>query len=387
MPEAPSLSQVLTLLEERADPRTAEDWDRVGLVCGDPAQPVNRVLFTVDVTERVADEAATGGVDLIVAHHPLLLRGVSGIPATTARGRILTTLIQSGCAVLSMHTNADQALGGVNDALADALGISRDGRSPVRPLVADGGFRIEVHVPVSAIDAVTLAMTQAGAGTIGRYEGCAFWVEGTGRFRPTDGAQPTIGHVGEWETVTEAAVEMVVPGEVIPEVVAAMRSAHPYEEPAFNLTSLSGVPGSSGLGRVGTIEPTTLREFAQTVATALPGNPVGVRVAGDPDRVIRTVAVCGGAGDSLLPDVAALGVDVYVTSDLRHHPVLDFVADHDTALVDIPHASGESLWLAEWAGELQQSAEALGWSLVAAVTQQPIEPWTFHVTQPPEGHQ
>jgi len=384
VPEVPSLSQVLALLEDRAHPATAEDWDRVGLVTGDPAQPVARVRFAVDATPDVVADTLAAHADLLVTHHPLLLRGVSSVAETSSRGRTLAALIRSGCALFTMHTNADQALGGVNDALADVCGMAPEGRSPIRALTGPDQVRVVAHVPTEHADRLIDAMAAAGAGTIGDYRSCAFWAEGTGQFRPVGTAQPTIGEVGEVSRVAELRVEMVALAGSVPAVLEAARRAHPYEEPAVSVVPLLPAPLAAGLGRVGVVAPTTLSQLAGQVARALPGS-VGVRVAGDPTRPVTRIAVCSGAGDSLLADVAALDVDAYVTSDLRHHPALDFVTDSDTALVDIPHAGGESLWLTAWAQQLVADASARGWSLTADATSLNTDPWTFHIaTTPPE---
>lgn len=375
VPETPTLSQVLTLLERRADPATAEDWDRVGLVAGAPQAPISSVMFAVDPTPGVVIDAIESGADLLVTHHPMLLRGVHSIAETSSRGRSLAALVKADCALITMHTNADQALGGVNDALADVIGMGAD-RTPLRTLGEPGPVRLIVHVPDTHTRQVAHALASAGAGRLGDYEQCAFWVAGTGQFRPLAGARPHIGSVGELEQVAEERLEMVVPRGRIAEVVAALRAAHPYEEPAFAVVDSVTLPGAVGLGRVGEVPPTDLGTFARTVAAALPANHAGVRFAGDPRRAVQRVAVCGGAGDSLLADVGAAGVDVFVTSDLRHHPVTDFISDHDTALVDIPHAAGESLWLATWADQLVADAADRGWTLDTSVNRRNTDPWT-----------
>lgn len=374
----PRLADVVGWLELRADPGLAEDWDRVGLVCGDPAAPVSSVLFAVDPAPAVVAYAIEQGHDLLVTHHPLLLRGVHSVAETTSRGRSVSALVRAGCGLLTMHTNADAAAGGVNDALADALGMT-DQREPIRAQQEEAPHRLVVYVPVGAADGLIDALAEAGAGRLGDYDSCAFWADGTGQFRPLSGADPHIGAVGRTEHVAERRVEMVFPPALTGRVVAALRTAHPYEEPAFSVVPSAALPGSQGLGRVGEIPPAPLRAVAQRLSAALPPFGSLVRVAGDPERIVRRVAVCGGAGDSLLADVAASDVDLYVTSDLRHHPATDFVAESDVALMDIPHASGESLWLRSWAEQLQADAAAAGMPLAAAVAPVNTDPWTFHV--------
>ena len=378
MADVPTLAQVVALLEERADPSLAEDWDRVGLVCGDPTAPCDSVLFTVDVTETVVAAAVADGVDLIVAHHPLLLRGVHTIAQTDARGRILAALVRGDCALLTMHTNADRADGGVNDALADVVGMGQDARAAIVPSATPGASRIVVYVPESDAARVVGAMAEAGAGHMGEYDLCAYWTEGTGQFRPSSSADPHIGVRGQVTTVAERRIEMVVAPGTEGDVVSALRTAHPYEEPAFSVVPSAAVPGAEGLGRWGPVPPTTVGDIARRLAGALPPNAPGVRITGDPGRPVAAVAVCGGSGDSLLPAVAKLPVDVYVTSDLRHHPASDFIADHDIALVDIPHAAGEALWLGSWSHDLATRAAVQGWSVRSAVVPGCTDPWSAH---------
>lgn len=368
-----TLSAVVDQLDAWYPPATAESWDAVGLVAGDPAQEVRKILFAVDPTEEVAREAAEWGADLLVVHHPLFLKPVNGFAATTPKGRTMATLTKAGCALLTAHTNADQAVGGVSEALAHALGLT-DLR-PIVPAPTEPLDKIVVFVPVDAAAPVRAAIADAGAGRLGNYDHCTFTTEGEGRFRPTEGAQPTIGAIGTVEVVREHRIEAVVPRAARGAVLAAMRNAHPYEEPAYDLVEMAD-PGSAqvGTGRVGTVDATTLGEFAQLVADALPATAQGIRVAGDPDRPVRRVAVCGGAGDFLLDRMRAGDADVYLTSDLRHHPAAEFVEAGGPALVDVAHWAAEWTWLPVVAHRL---AEALGDSVETRVSTQRTDPWVL----------
>lgn len=238
----PTLAGVVAALERLYDPAWAESWDAVGLVCGDPETPVRRVLFAVDPVAAAVEEAIDWHADLLVTHHPLLLRPVHSVAATTPKGRTVHRLISAGIALYTAHTNADVADPGVSDALARAVGVT----GPLRPLMP----------------------------------------------APDDPRR--------------------------------------------------------GLGRVGELPaPTTLREFVGAVAAGLPPTAGGVRVAGDLTATVRTVAVCGGAGDSLLDAARASGADVYLTADLRHHPASEFREHGATALVDAAHWATEWPWLTD----------------------------------------
>jgi dinuclear metal center YbgI/SA1388 family protein len=371
----PALKDVVDLLHAWYPPGTADGWDAVGLVYGDPAAPVRKVMFAVDPSPEVAREAAEWGADLLVVHHPLFLKPVHGFAATTPKGRTLATLAAAGCALLTAHTNADRADGGVSEALANALGLTD--LTPILPSADEALDKITTHVPADHVDRVRDALTGAGAGAIGDYDSCTFSAAGEGRFRPLDGATPTIGEVGRVEVVDEVKVQAVLPRSRRTAVVAAMVAAHPYEEPAYDVVELAD-PGTSGTGtgRVGSVAETTLREFADTVARALPATAHGVRVAGDPDRVVRRVAVCGGAGDFLLDTVLRSDVDAYLTSDLRHHPAAEFREADGPALVDVAHWAAEWTWLPVVQARL---VGAMGDTVETRVSTTCTDPWDFRI--------
>lgn len=261
-----TVREITALLEQAYPPEYASDWDAIGLTIGDPSAHVDTVLLAVDPVASVLAEAREFGAQLIITHHPLLLRPVNSVAAVDAKGRLITEAIAAGIALYSAHTNADHACPGVSDALADALGLG-----DLRPLVPDA-------------------------------------------------RDPRIG-----------------------------------------------------TGRIGELAgPMTLREFAIRVGDALPPTAHGVRVGGDPDAYVRTVAVCGGAGDAFLADAARVA-DAYVTSDLRHHRAQDHLADGGCSLVDVAHWAGEWPWLA-------QAARVLGDTVSTIISVTPTDPWTAHVT-------
>jgi dinuclear metal center YbgI/SA1388 family protein len=371
----PALSDVVSLLHGWYPPETADSWDAVGLVHGDPDQQVAKVLFAVDPTLEVAREAAEWGADLLVVHHPLFLKPVHGFAATSPKGRTLATLAGAGCALLTAHTNADQALGGVSEAMATALGLT-----DLRPLIPASGLamdKLAVYVPVADADRVRAVLAEVGAGRLGDYDNASFSTAGTGRFRPLAGANPAIGEVGRTEAVAEERVEVVLPRRLRSAVVAAMLAAHPYETPAYDVVELAD-PGLSetGTGRIGSVEPTTLEEFAATVAAALPPTAGGVRVGGDLTRAVRRVALCGGAGDFLLDQVARSDADVYVTSDLRHHPAGEFLEKGGPALVDVAHWAAEWTWLPVVETRLRA---ALGDTVETRVSTICTDPWQHRI--------
>jgi dinuclear metal center YbgI/SA1388 family protein len=355
-------------MDELYPPAWAAPWDAVGLVCGDPDAEVRRVHLAVDPVEAVVAEALDVGADLLVTHHPLYLRGTTSVAATNPKGRVVHRLIGAGCGLLVAHTNADVADPGVSDALAAAVGL-RDTR-PLQPQAADPLDKLVVFVPEDDADRLLDALADAGAGSIGDYERCAWTTTGTGTFRPLDGANPTVGSVGAVEQVRETRLEVVLPRASRQAVLRAMLAAHPYEEPAYDVFELATVLGSRGLGRVGELpSPLELGELTARVASALPQTAWGVRSAGDPSTVVTTLAVCGGAGDSLLVDAARSGAQAYLTADLRHHPASE--APEGLALIDAAHWATEWPWLADAARRLSAAAR-----VETSVSEIVTDPWT-----------
>ncbi|MFD2028854.1 Nif3-like dinuclear metal center hexameric protein [Promicromonospora aerolata] len=295
----PTLAQVVGALDRLYPPSTAEGWDAVGLVAGDPAAPVRKVLFAVDPVTAVVDQALDWGADLLVTHHPLFLRGVSSVAATTFKGSVVHRLLTAGCALHVAHTNADAAPRGVADALADLVGITDR-----RPLEVSAAGETDGH--------------------------------GLGSDYGTD----------------------------------------------------------RGIGRVGRLtEPTTLADFARRVAAALPATAQGIRFSGDPDATVTTAAVLGGSGDGYFDAVRAAAADVYVTSDLRHHPAselrerAEFEARAAGArgpsgtpfLVDTAHYASEWPWLRYAVEDLAAALAADGLAVEARVSDLVTDPWTGHV--------
>lgn len=370
------LRDVLTVMEQWYPPAFADSWDAPGLVCGDPGADVRRILLAVDPVLEVAHEATAWKADLVIVHHPLFLKGTSSVAATTPKGRVVHELLSHGCGLFAAHTNADSPADGVSESLALALGLV-DPR-PLDPDPREAMSKIVTFVPQRDAVAVRQAMTAAGAGAIGDYDQCTFTSSGQGRFRPLKGADPTIGQVGDLEVVDELRVETVCRSSVRDRVVAAMLQAHPYEEPAYDVLDLVRLDDPArGSGRIGMLEePTTLREFAEEVAHVLPQTAHGVRVAGPADKHVSTVALCGGAGDFLLERARQAGADVYLTSDLRHHPASELREHDDLALIDVAHWAAEWMWLPVLRRKL---AEGLGDTVETRVSTINTDPWTFRV--------
>lgn len=378
---APTLAEVLTILRETFPENTAESWDRVGLVCGDPQDTVSKILYALDPVNDIIDEAISGDYDLLVVHHPLFLKPIHGVPASDYKGAVVHRLIKAGCALYVAHTNADSANPGVSDALAHVLGV--ENLSPLLPRHDTSLNKVVTFVPGQDQEKVIDALAAAGAGRLGDYERCAWTASGQGTFRPLPGADPTIGTVGDIAEVGESRIEMVCQPRDTAAVVRALRSAHPYEEPAFDVFSQTPQPSGLGLGRVGELpQPLTLERFAEVAAKALPHTVQGIRVSGPADAIVQRVAVCGGSGDSLIDAARNSGADVYLTGDLRHHPASEAreaSGGKVPYLVDVAHWASEWPWLHRCAATVIGALHARGQDVDYWVSTTPTDPWSFRV--------
>jgi dinuclear metal center YbgI/SA1388 family protein len=363
----------LALVHDRYPAADAADWDHVGLQVGDPAWRVARVLVCLDVTGEVIDEAAQVPGTLVLAHHPLLFRPLASLTPATAPGRTALHAATARVPVVAAHTNLDVARdgAGTSDPVAEVLAL--EGRRPLTTELREHDrLKLVVFVPTTHADAVLDAVADAGAGASGDYERCAFRVAGQGTFRPLPGAQPFSGEVGEIALEDEFRLEVEVPRRRAGAVIRALLAAHPYEEVAYDLLPL--VTGATvGFGVVGTLPtPRRLAEVADAVRERLPAPHL--RVAGDPDRPIRTVATVGGAGDGLIGAALAAGADVYITGDLRHHVTLDAL-EQGLTLIDAGHHATEAAALPAWIARLTAAASTRALAAPVVASRTPTVPW------------
>lgn len=315
------LRDVQAAMETLAPLPLAQDWDNVGLLLGDAESEVRSILLCIDTTAAVVDEAIRLDVDLIVSYHPVMFDGIKRLTAQGPHAN-LYRLIQRGIGLYSFHTAMDVAPGGVNDALAEAIGMADP-----RPLgefveAPDGpSYKVVTFVPQAHLASVTQAMYEAGAGRMGPYSHCGFQTEGTGTFLPSDEANPFIGQPGKLERVAEIRVETVVPGRCTGAVIAALRKAHPYETPAFDVFRHHDVEQQLGLGRVGLLkEPASLDGLLDRLKTHTRAKAVGI--VGPRKKVYSKAAVCAGSCGKILFQALAQSCDLYVTGELRHHTAL-----------------------------------------------------------------
>lgn len=316
-----TVSHVTAWLDRFAPPATAADWDNVGLLVGDPSSPCDRVMTCLTLSGDIAREAIDAGVQLIVSHHPLPFKAVKRLTMDTPEGRVLLPLLKAGIAVHSPHTAFDNCPGGINDHLANLLGL--EAVCPLRQEAAGGQFKLTVFVPESDYERVADACFAAGAGRIGandRYTECGFRLPGTGTFKAGDEANPTVGSIGVRENVAELRFETIVPKSKLVNVVRAMIAAHSYEEPAYDLYPVSVVP-VAGQGRVGDLtRPVALSELVNRVRERMRATTISV--VGDADRPVKRIAVACGAAGEFLNDAIREQADCFLTGELRFHDAL-----------------------------------------------------------------
>ncbi|MBK8341767.1 MAG: Nif3-like dinuclear metal center hexameric protein [Flavobacteriales bacterium] len=356
------IKDVITVLEAWAPPSLQEDYDNCGLQVGDPSADVTSALVCLDCTEAVVAEAAAKGCGLIITHHPVIFKGLKSLVARTYVERTVLAALKHGIAIYAIHTNLDNVLNGVNGEIAARLGLLR-----TRVLAPRSGQlrKLAVFVPLAQAEAVRKALFGAGAGQVGAYDECSFSSEGVGTFKAGEGTDPFVGKVGERHQEPEVRVEVILPPHLEGRVVAAMRSAHPYEEVAFDLIPLANGHPGIGSGLVGEWDQpleegiflSKLKEIfglRSVRHTALLGQPV------------RRIALCGGSGSFLLEQAVASGADAFLTGDLKYHQYFD--ADRRLLLADIGHYGSEQFTPALIARYLEREMPTFAVRLTETVT-------------------
>jgi dinuclear metal center YbgI/SA1388 family protein len=345
-----TIARLVESMDRIAPLAAAESWDNVGLLVGDPAATMSGILLTIDYTPDVAAEAVQTGSNVVVCYHPPIFEPMKRVTAAGA-GSLVFEAVRRGLALYSPHTALDVAPGGTNDMLADAVGMveQRDvlKRSPDSATLC----KIVVFVPQNAYSQVADAVFSAGAGALGNYSRCGFRVAGTGSFQGNEHSNPAIGSAGRYEEVSELRFESIVPLDRVAQVVSAMRRAHPYEEPAFDLVPLLPVPQGRGLGRIGAVRgEATAEMLANLLKRELQIDRV--LIAGVKDRLVRKVAVCAGAcGGEMLSSAIAQNADLYVTGEMRHHDALRAIRAGVTVICTL-HSNSERAVLNRLAGRL-----------------------------------
>ncbi|MEO0513956.1 MAG: Nif3-like dinuclear metal center hexameric protein [Planctomycetota bacterium] len=376
-PMAMKLSKVLAGLREVAPEALAEPWDKVGLQVGAVNRQVKSALLCIDLTEAVVAEAVSRRCQLVVAYHPpifhsltRLVEGKDDLPGAW-KERALVAAVRHRVAVYSPHTALDAVRGGMNDWLCAGLG-----KGAVVPIVAKAHaadrdeYKIVTFVPGEHADAVRDAMDRGGAGWIGNYRHCSFNAPGVGTFKPLADAKPAVGKVGELAWVEELRIEMICAGDQLTSALAALREAHPYEEPAIDVfkleTERTADPDfvtAPGAGRAMRLAgPILAKTLADRVKQRLGLNAVKLATPKAKTK-IRTVAVCVGAGGSLFEKIEA---DAYVTGEMQHHQVLDLLQRGKTVVL-AGHTNTERPFLPVYREKIRQTdAAGVRWRLSRA---------------------
>lgn len=332
-----TVADVISYLETVAPPSLAKSGDPIGLHVGDRSAVVTKIATAVDCTASALDRATAIGAQMLVCHHPMLYRPISNVVASTEKGDLVMRAVRAGISVYVMHTNLDSAPGGINDVLAEKLGVIETRLLSVTS--TEPYFKVVVFVPDDAVENVRAAMCRAG-GFIGSYSDCSFRTHGVGTFKPLEGAHPYIGERDKLEKADEWRLETLAPETALPDVIGAMLKAHPYEEVAYDVYPLKNEPRKWGLGLIGKlVRPELLSDFRARVETALEC-PGFTRLYGDADRIVKTIALCGGNGSSLMEDAASQGADVYVNGDVTYHPALTSLWQ-GMAVIDAGHFETE----------------------------------------------
>ena len=360
-----ALNQILPLLDRLAPPSLAESWDNVGLQLGNPNASVNKILVCLDILPRVVQEASQCGAQLLISHHPLFYTPVARLDFSSPLGGLVKSIISAELNVYVAHTNLDVAPGGVNDILAQRIGLQNT--RVLRPYPKELN-KVVVFVPESHAHSVYEAMAEAGAGQIGSYSHCSFWIEGTGTFQPAEDAQPFTGRKGEVNRVSELRIESLVTQDKLPQVMQAIHQAHPYEEVACDIYPVTNWGKACGLGRIGTLpQELTVSEFCVQLKQKL--DLPGLRLTGDTETLVSRVVVCSGSGGEVIPLARAAGAQVLITGDIKYHQARE-ANSRGLAVVDVGHYPSECLVVDEVAAKLRRLLKE---------THQPVEVITSRV--------
>jgi dinuclear metal center YbgI/SA1388 family protein len=330
-----NIKEIITALELFAPLSLQESYDNAGLLIGNANDDCTGVLITLDVTEKVLEEAIGKKTNLIIAHHPLIFGGLKKITGKTATERITIKAIKNDIAVYAIHTNLDNIKDGVNAMICQKIGLTQlsplvPGEKQLRKLIT--------YCPVDFAEKVRAAIFAAGAGHIGKYDSCSFNSEGTGTFKAGEGANPFVGQRDELHREPETKIETVFPFFLEKKIIQALLSAHPYEEVAFDIYQLENNNQQTGAGMKGILQqPLSKNEFLQLLKEQFKTGCI--RYSDFNDHPIKSVAVCGGAGSFLINKALSAGVDAFITGDIKYHDF--FIPEGRILLADIGHYESE----------------------------------------------
>lgn len=330
------ISQVISVLNQWAPPAYQESYDNARLITGSPDAELSSALITLDCTEDIVQEAIDTGANLIIAHHPIVFKGLKSLTGKNYVERTVIKAIKNDITIFAIHTNLDNVHTGVSKKICDLIGLT-DTKvlAPKKQLLT----KLVTFIPHAQKDEVLNALFDAGAGQIGNYDQCSFQQEGTGTFRANDQASPFVGEQGKLQEEPETRVEVIFPSHLTNKVVSKLKKTHPYEEVAYYLTALENENQEVGSGMVGILEqPINTTEFLHHLKRTF--NLGIIRHTHLHTDKIKKVAVCGGAGSFLLGAARAQGADIFITGDFKYHEFFD--AEEQIIIADIGHYESEA---------------------------------------------
>ena len=330
-----TVQEVVDTINSFAPLSYQESYDNAGINIGNESMPVKAVLITLDVTEAVVSEAVSIGANLIISHHPVIFKGIKQINNHSYTGRLIQQLIKNDITVYSGHTNVDVTWGGVNMKICEKLGLQN---TRVLEPMKENLLKIVVFAPTEHAEQVREGMFKAGAGHIGDYDKCSYYLEGTGSFRGSDETNPFVGEKGSIHYEPETRIETVVPREKLRKVVRSMINAHPYEEVAYDVYPLLNEYQRAGMGMIGELPKSKNKaDFLNHVKNTFRCEVL--KYTHMEKDELKKVAVCGGSGSFLLPKAISLGADAIISADFKYHQYFD--AEGKIMICDVGHYESE----------------------------------------------
>ena len=359
-----TVQDIIKILEQWYPPQLAESWDRIGLQVGSRSREVKTIYLTLDVDLAAVKQAVKMQADLILSHHPFLFSPLHHLTEPDAKTEIVKLLLKHDISVYVMHTNLDYAPGGTCHYLAGLMGLLK-----IKPLASLDTMKfkkIAVFVPESHILKVSTAMFSAGAGIIGDYTDCSFRLKGSGSFRGSRDSNPFSGKPGVFETVEEIRLEVMVPEHLVNAVIGALRGAHPYEEPAYDIYPLENTHPKASQGVYGQLpKPIKLGSFGMQLKKNMKLD--ALRMVGDSNTLIKSVAVVTGSGGDFIKAALRRKCDVLVTGDLKYHQSMDALTD-GLNLLDVGHYPSEAIYLPELERRLKEYLSSRSWKLKTIIS-------------------
>lgn len=329
------VKDVISVIESFAPAELQEEYDNAGLAVGNQAMEVSGILCTLDITHEVIDEALSKKANMIISHHPVIFKGIKSITGKNTIEEIIIRAIKNDLIIYSAHTNADNVSKGVNHKICELIGL---GSFKILSPLQNKLLKLVTFAPLDHAERVRKALFDAGAGTIGDYDSCSFNAEGTGTFRGGDNANPFAGTKGNLHTEPETRIETILPVIYKSQVIRALINVHPYEEVAYDLISLENEWPTAGAGMIGEFpEPVSLYDLLKLLAAKFEAK--GIRYAGNEEKSIKRIAVCGGSGSSLIHLAKQQKADAFITGDIKYHQFFD--TDNDLIIIDIGHYESE----------------------------------------------